>query len=246
MTLIRIFENRLDSICKENWTSKWWFCCCVDYYFTASHCTTLVTTYFCSWGCSCRNVFPSPHDVYSQTMLNHSSVTTHIQLTEEEWEGCLLNLDCMYKTLQSCSVSWSQNSRSIYASKIQDWDLHLGTWESTRILVSKCKACQLTPKPICSVRISHLAPKLWEMSPTEVLKAQSNTCSTETLRNRILIIYSKLYPIILPFFIVFVNCSTGGPGSRPSLNPTWAFKLSSFSLETALTAKKTTIMLELY
>lgn len=209
--------------------------------------TTLVTTYSCSWGCSCRNVFPSPHGVYSRTRLNHSSVTTHIQPTEEEWEGCLLNLDCMYKTLQSCSVSWSQNSRSIHTSKIQDWDLHWGTWESTGTLVPKCKGCQLTPKSVCSVRISHLAPKLWEMSPTEVLKAQSNTSNTETPKKPRSWSFIQNYTKSLSlFFTVFVNCSTGGLGSRPSLNPTWAFKFSSFSLEMALTAKKITIMLELY
>lgn len=120
--------------------------------------------YSCSWGCSCRNVFPSANGVYSQTMLNHSSVTTHTQPTEKEWECCLLNLGCMYKTWQTCSVPWSRNRRSIHASKIPDWDLHSGTWECTGTLVSKCKAWQFTPKPVCSVRISHFAPKLQEKS----------------------------------------------------------------------------------
>lgn len=140
MTIIYINQNLWKQTwldLKENWTSKWWFCCCVDYSFTASHSTTLVTMYFCS--CSHRNEFPSANGVYSEMMLNHSSVTTHIQPTEKEWECCLLNLGCMYKTLQSCSVPWSQNSRSIHASKIQEWDLQLGTWESTGTLVSEHK-----------------------------------------------------------------------------------------------------------
>jgi len=91
-------------------------------------------------------------------------VTTHTQHRAEEWECCVSNLGCVYKTLQSCSVPWSQNSRGTYMSEVHDWDFCLGTRESTETSVFKCKVSQFTPKPVCNARISHLASKLWKMS----------------------------------------------------------------------------------
>lgn len=178
--------------------------------------------------------------VFTVKLLNHSSATTHIQPTEKERECCLLNLGCLYKTLQSRSVPWFQNSRIIHASKIQKWDLHLGTWESPGTLVSK-QSVPTLPKPVCSVRIRHLAPELQrvqERCPRHKVthtaqKPQERRGSRSFIQN---------YIQSSSLFIVFVNCSTGGLGSRPSWNPLWAhpcvgFQFSSSSLEMAVTTE---------
>lgn len=62
-------------IYKENWNAK----CYSDAVLTTtlSHSITLVTTYFCSWGCACKEVLPAANGAYSQTRLNKQSQQCH-------------------------------------------------------------------------------------------------------------------------------------------------------------------------